>query len=657
VNIRKFFIIVIGSYFLIACGVSPTQKPIAEPEKTAPSAADQKTLQQSVLANIEADYLANQDISARNGALLSMANDYKTSSNCAATNIVIKHIYISLTDLTHLAIANLLKAECALVSLPEKSDLFNKQPLLNLIAQWLDKAYGNGIHNPTTSLNSVLNSTFENTFDLSTRAQIATAYLLAENKQYANALNLLLDAKVAEELVERPKINAHFYNKVWEWFSIIDKSERRRLASDYTILKDYKILLDTIEDTSINDSVRQSTINQWLSTNTNQTLINNLPTQVQHYLAFTHRQNQKIAVLLPLSGRLSEQGQAIKQGVLSAYYDKLTAAKENNIVMMTSIEFIDTGSLSAMKEMVTADLLAPFDTVIGPLLRSHIEQINTFALIEKHQLRLNQTQFINDNNNNLRASFSLSPEQEAQQVVALMRARNIFNPVIIDDGSATTRRMNNAFVAAWEATELSQSNQAISLQQIRYTNNKSMRVGITSALDVLQSQKRIKQLSNISKEKVYSVTRNRRDVDAFVVFARPNDVELINPIIESSISLFTNEQIPVFATSYGYDHKQSKNSQRDLRNLIFVDMPWLLPAGREKDLSRSVDTLFNKPPSAFLRLFAFGYDSLTLVDNLAQLTTFAHLSVNGLSGNLSVDNNHQLTRELSWLSINRNTRP
>jgi outer membrane PBP1 activator LpoA protein len=150
------------------------------------------------------------------------------------------------------------------------------------------------------------------------------------------------------------------------------------------------------------------------------------------------------------------------------------------------------------------------------------------------------------------------------------------------------------------------------------------------------------------------VTRNRRDIDAFVVFARPNDVELINPIIETSISLFTSEQIPVFATSYSYDHKQSKNSQRDLRNLVFVDMPWLLPSGRENALSSKVDTLFNRPPSAFLRLFAFGYDSLALIDNLAQLSIFAHMSVNGLSGVLSIDQNQTLVRELSSLSITKN---
>jgi outer membrane PBP1 activator LpoA protein len=53
-------------------------------------------------------------------------------------------------------------------------------------------------------------------------------------------------------------------------------------------------------------------------------------------------------------------------------------------------------------------------------------------------------------------------------------------------------------------------------------------------------------------------------------------------------------------------------------------------------------------------LFAFGYDSLALIDNLAQLSIFAHMSVNGLSGVLSIDQNQTLVRELSSLSITKN---
>jgi outer membrane PBP1 activator LpoA protein len=145
---------------------------------------------------------------------------------------------------------------------------------------------------------------------------------------------------------------------------------------------------------------------------------------------------------------------------------------------------------------------------------------------------------------------------------------------------------------------------------------------------------------------VHSVTRNRRDVDAFVVFALPQQVELLNPIIEASISLFTGRTIPVFATSYSYQHQLNKNSIRDLRNLVFVDMPFLMPAQRQSELAAEVDAIWNKPPSSFLRLFAFGYDAFQFSEQMQQLAYFSHTELKGLSGKLSVNSQKQVTRSL-----------
>jgi len=181
---------------------------------------------------------------------------------------------------------------------------------------------------------------------------------------------------------------------------------------------------------------------------------------------------------------------------------------------------------------------------------------------------------------------------------------------------------------------------------VTFSDNKGLRVGITAALDVLQSQRRINQLSNLTTETLHSVTRNRRDVDAFVVFALPQQVELLNPIIEASISLFTDRTIPVFATSYSYQHQLNKNSIRDLRSLVFVDMPFLMPAQRDSQLAQQVDTLWNQPPSSFLRLFAFGYDAFQFSEQMQQLAYFSHTDLKGLSGKLKVNEQRQVIRSL-----------
>lgn len=637
----RFYILVSICCVVAACSNVPTKKISSIPNKAKSTEIVEVSSFDRKLGEIEAAYLATEDVAARNQSLIILADKSLRETNCTTAEIIVNHVQESFKNNPvqnngQQAFINLIKAECTLLLLQNISDLSNKQPLINEIETWLlqaRQAFSNTNEFSSTDLVRLI-----------TRTSLAYANYLAEQSEYGNALQQLLNTNDAIDLMPQPEYN----NTVWNWYTQINREQRVALNGAYSELNDFSILLDTIEDTTINDNVRQTTIKQWLLKNPNNELALNVPLQVQKYLERSYSEGQRIAVLLPLSGRLSGQGEVIKQGILSAYYDRLTKPS-SNYLNQVSLEFIDTGSLNNMNDSINIEQLSDYDTVIGPLLRSHIEQFKDFKTTGKQHLYLNQANTLNEESNNLVASFSLSPEQEAEQIVAIMRRQNIKNPIVINDGSVMTKRMNDAFNSAWESTKLTDSGSSV-IKQIQYTDNKSMRVGITAALDVLQSKKRIQQLSNISSERVYSVTRNRRDIDAFVVFARPNDLELINPIIESSISLFTNEQIPVFATSYSYDHKQSKNSQRDLRNVVFVDMPWLLPQGREQQLSTSIDTLFNQPPSAFLRLFAFGYDSLAVVDNFAQLSTFAHMSINGLSGVLSIEQ-QQLSRKLTSLAI------
>ena len=71
-----------------------------------------------------------------------------------------------------------------------------------------------------------------------------------------------------------------------------------------------------------------------------------------------------------------------------------------------------------------------------------------------------------------------------------------------------------------------------------------------------------------------------------------------------------------------------------------------MPAQRNSALAQQVDSLWNSPPSAFLRLFAFGYDAFQFSEQMQQLAYFSHTDLNGLSGKLSVNNKRQVTRGL-----------
>jgi len=62
--------------------------------------------------------------------------------------------------------------------------------------------------------------------------------------------------------------------------------------------------------------------------------------------------------------------------------------------------------------------------------------------------------------------------------------------------------------------------------------------------------------------------------------------------------------------------------------------------------------LLNEPSSTFLRLFAFGYDALSLSRKAEKLRVFQHLNVTGLSGELSIDDSGTVHRKLDKLVIN-----
>lgn len=641
-NITNKVLLITCIAIISACTSSPTQNNEQKIINSEPAKNKVVKQEQSELQIIAENFSQTKDIQQLNLSLLNLANQAIELEQCNRANIIIKHIQPSLSlDLMH--IANLFKAECNLKQLDYLDELASKGPLVKQTEEWLAN-----INNQVLSFYS---ERIENS-NLTERKVIALAKINAISGNHEVAINQFLSLPSSENYLARTE----YSNLLWKWFSLTEQESRTALVNRFPYLSSYKILIDTIEDNSINDVTRKAILNKWLQDKVNNNDLELLPEQITQFIKFNSDGSQKIAVLLPLTGRLSSQGEAIKQGLLTAYLEKVQQAKENNNQYDTSIDFIDTGSFDTLKSSVSNEMLASYDTIIGPLLRSHVNAINSMKLSNTKKLLLNKNSILNSSDINVRnlvGTFSLSPEQEAAQIVALMRDQNILNPVLISDNASISKRMVDAFMKSWASSKLNDTNY-FAPQIITYEDNKGMRVGITSALDVLQSQRRIKQLTNLTQDRLISVTRNRRDVDAFVVFARPDDVELINPIIESSISLFSEKQLPVFASSYSYDHKQNKNSQRDLRNLIFIDMPWLLPSGRETQLSNQVDILFNQPPSTFLRLFAFGYDSLSIADNLAKLTTFDHMNHQGLSGILSANEQNELIRQLDYIQISGN---
>lgn len=628
------------------CATAP-QQPVRTSIAALPKVDENIETVSSDISRLLADYQKTQHDLALQIALISLAANYQAQANCMYANKVIKYALPILDRSELIAKANILRSECAILSLEgiDSSDIANQlsqnADSLNLLSVWLTQV------NVTALDDNWL-----------TRLSFINAYLQSMQGQYETALLGTLEGDTASSIFAPLKAKLTF-----DWLGRLSFDDRMAIIEMHPRLFRYQRLFNIIEDASISDVQRQQQLLLLVQNTATAGEFSQLPEQVNQFLALDLNKQQQTAVLLPLSGRLAGQGEAIKQGILAGYYQQLMNFSNSDSSVIDSgdgqkntLVFFDTGSEDELLSTINQESMQAYSSVIGPLLKPHIERMQ--AMLSSNTLRIH----LNTLDANMLTApsdedapfplvhfFALSPEQEAQELALQMHEQNIQHPILIHDDSAVTKRIADAFLATWKQLRYEASSVAPS--EVIYTDNKSMRVGITSALDVLQSQQRIDQMSNLINEDVLSVTRNRRDVDAFVVFARPNELELVNPIIESSMSLFTGQQIPVYATSFSYNHKQNRNSLRDLRSLVFVDMPFVLPSGRQSELAREVDALFNQPSSTYLRLFAFGYDAVTLTQQIIKLRIFNQLSLAGLSGGLSIDRAGNVERKLSTLAI------
>jgi hypothetical protein len=111
--------------------------------------------------------------------------------------------------------------------------------------------------------------------------------------------------------------------------------------------------------------------------------------------------------------------------------------------------------------------------------------------------------------------------------------------------------------------------------------------------------------------------------------------------------------LPVYATSHVYSGSLDRNADRDLDGVIFCDLPWTLTSNN--DFKTSFDTTW-KDQRVYTRLFALGVDAYNIVQNLKYLQSHDYARFSGETGNISMDENQRLHRELLWAQF-RNGAP
>ena len=200
-----------------------------------------------------------------------------------------------------------------------------------------------------------------------------------------------------------------------------------------------------------------------------------------------------------------------------------------------------------------------------------------------------------------------------------------------------------AFTQRWQALGGEVATAAL------FHDQQSLSPVIKNALNIPRSEARANEIERLLGRNLEFTPRRRMDIDFVFMLARAQEARTIKPML----AYHYGGDLPVYALSRIYGGSPSPELDRDLEQVRFTEMPWILD--NQQPLKQQI--LDNLPQSrGLLRLYAMGADSFYLYPRLRQLTQLLDSRIPGQTGFLSLDSNQVVHRELKLAEM-RNGRP
>lgn len=343
-----------------------------------------------------------------------------------------------------------------------------------------------------------------------------------------------------------------------------------------------------------------------------------------------------IALLLPLSGKLQRPAEAIMTGFMTAHYNAVRAGNETSkVTILDSALITDPTLLYQVAEEKQIDL------IIGPLEKNLVKLILDQGPASTPILTLNT--IANQSQHNI-YQFGLAIEDEAIQAANKAWHDGHKNIITYTPDTDWGRRAQTAFSKQLNSL----GGTVVSSDYYPQDANYSEQISIMLGTDL--SNERRKRINQIIGERAESEDRRRQDVDAIFLSAQPQAARQIKP----TLAFHYAGKIPVYATSHLYSGKESPIEDQDLNGIRFIATPWLVEQPSTEHLQLA--QLRDNTDSRFGRLYALGIDAFQLYPYLAQLAASPAARINGETGILSITENNQVQRQLTW-TLFRNGSP
>lgn len=349
-----------------------------------------------------------------------------------------------------------------------------------------------------------------------------------------------------------------------------------------------------------------------------------LPSPLAQIEPYLFAEPRKIALLLPVSGKLAGPGNAVRDGFMAAYDSTRLSGN-------LAIQLYDTDKASAT-ELYQQALADGADYVVGPLGKAEVAAIASM----NHPV---PTLLLNDIEGSVKQNayqFGLSPVNEARQVAVRARKNGHTRALVISPANPWGDEVAAAFMNQWHASG------GDVVDTLKYSENQNIAPAVKNLLHAVDLKRPSRRHLTAADRRAQAAPHRRQDFDVIFLLAYPSKARQIMPMLK----YYFAGDVPVYATSAVYSGSANAQKDRDLEGILFCDMPWVF---NHQMGYKNWPEQWN----SYNRLYALGMDSYRLVTQLNQLLLFPAMGVNDSSGVLYLSSNQQIARILAWGKINQ----
>lgn len=339
---------------------------------------------------------------------------------------------------------------------------------------------------------------------------------------------------------------------------------------------------------------------------------------------------QKIALLLPQEGQLASVARALRDGFLAAHYQAQQAGQNPPEVLL-----YDSSRLSSLDDFYRQAQADGVQLVVGPLEKPLVKQLSERPQLPLTTLALNYSDAGREAPAQL-FQFGLAAEDEAREVARRAWADGMRSAVALVPQGEWGNRVLAAFQQSWQAA----GGNLIAAEHVDQPVELAQQ--IADLLQLRQSEARAKRLQSTLGTPLAALPARRQDIDFIFLAATPQQAQQIKPTLAFQYA----GDLPVYATSHLYTGGQNPTQYQDLEGIRFCETPWLLDAN--DPLRQQVDQQWPQAAGSLGRLYAMGVDAFRLAPRLSQLKALPDSRVEGLSGNLSLNQAQRIERQLPW---------